>query len=270
MRPIRQKVLVVDDKPALRQMVAGFLSGEGVEVLEATNGLEALLRIKRERPDVVMLDLRMPRLGGLEALRRIRILDPALKVVIMTANPQDIREQATALGAAAVLAKPFERRELLQALRSETTSTAVPAPSAASPLGMQTAIPPSGRPPKILVVDDDPRTGAMLKDFVMQQGYEGQWVTDGAAALRALAQETPHLILLDILMPGLSGLEALPSIRALAPGVPVVMVSGTTDEALARQTLAQGAFDYVVKPVDLRYLAQTVEMALTMAQLGQG
>ena len=130
--------------------------------------------------------------------------------------------------------------------------------------------PPSGRPPKILVVEDDAHTRAMLKDFVIQQGYQGQWVKDGAAALRALTQETPDLILLDILMPGLSGLEALPSIRALAPGVPVVMVSGTPDEALARETLAHGAFDYVVKPVDLHYLAQTVELALTMAQLGQG
>src|SRR5438128_2470692 len=167
MRPARQRVLVVDDKPTVRQMVAAFLGGEGVDVLEATNGLEALLRIKRERPDVVLLDLGIPRLGGLEALRRIRILDPGLKVVILTANPEHIREQATSIGAAAVLG-------------------------------------------------------------------------------------------------------ALPSIRALAPGVPVVMVSGTSDEDLARQTLAQGVFDYVVKPVDLQYLAQTVEMALTMAQLDQG
>ena len=68
----------------------------------------------------------MPRLGGLEALRRIRILDPGLKVVIMTANPEDIREEATSLGAAAVLAKPFERRELLQAFRSETYAHGCP------------------------------------------------------------------------------------------------------------------------------------------------
>jgi CheY-like chemotaxis protein len=268
MRPIRRKALVVDDKPVVRRMVADFLGGEGVEVLEATNGLEALLRIKRERPDVVILDLRMPRLGGLEALRRIRILDPGLKVVIMTTNPQDIREQATSLGAAAVLPKPFERHELLQALRSEPTPTAVPVEPTAPPPAMPTATSPSGRPPEVLIVEDDPHTGAMLKDFVTQQGYAGQWVTDGAAALRALAHGTPGLILLDIHMPGLSGLQALPSIRALAPGVPVVMVSGTTDEEMARQTLAQGAFDYVVKPVDLRYLAQTVEMALTIAQLG--
>lgn len=131
----------------------------------------------------------------------------------------------------------------------------------------QTAKAASGRPQTVLIVEDDPHTGAMLKDFVTELGYVGQWVMDGTAALRALTQEAPDLVLLDILMPGLSGLEALPSIRALAPGVPVIMVSGTTDEELARQALAHGAFDYVVKPVDLPYLAETVELALATSGL---
>ena len=109
----------------------------------------------------------------------------------------------------------------------------------------------------------------MLKDFVTELGYEGQLVADSAAALRALVQGAPDLVLLDILLPGLSGLEALPSIRALAPDVPVIMVSGTTDEERARQALARGAFDYIVKPVDLRYLAETVEVALAMSQLAR-
>lgn len=260
---------MVDNQPAVRQMVAEFLSGEGFETIEATNGLEALLHVKRERLDAVVLDLRMPRLGGLEALTRVRILDPGLKVVIMTVHPEEIREQAALLGAAAVLAKPLEKRELLHALQSETTSTGVPAQSIRPSSARQTPTPASGRPLKVLVIEDDAHTGTMLKDFVTQQGYVGQWVTDGAAGLRALIQETPDLVLLDILMPGLSGLEALPSIRALAPGVPVVIVSGTPDEELARQALAHGAFDYIVKPVDLGYLAETVAIALAMRQLAQ-
>jgi len=67
-----------------------------------------------------------------------------------------------------------------------------------------------------------------------------------------------------ILMPGLSGLDTLPSVRALAPGVPVIMVSGAADEQLGRRALASGAFDYVLKPVDLRHLADIVELALVL------
>src|SRR2546428_13577463 len=120
MRPARQRVLVVTDKPEVHQMVAEFLGGEGFEVIEAINGLEALWHVKGQRPDAVVLDLRTPRLGGLEALRRVLILDPGLKVVVMTVHPEDIPGQAASLGAAAVLAAPFELRELLNAPRSET------------------------------------------------------------------------------------------------------------------------------------------------------
>ena len=250
-------------------MVAAFLGGEGFEVIEAINGLEALWHVKGERPDAVVLDLRTPRLGGLEALRRVLILDPGLKVVVMTVHPEDIREQAVSLGAVAVLAAPFEMRELLNALRSETPPTGVRAQSTGRFSTRPSAPPAPGRPRTVLIVEDDSYTGAMLKDFVTELGYEGQLVADSAAALRALVQGAPDLVLLDILLPGLSGLEALPSIRALAPDVPVIMVSGTTDEERARQALARGAFDYIVKPVDLRYLAETVEVALAMSHLAR-
>jgi len=260
---------VVTDKPEVHQMVAAFLGGEGFEVIGAINGLEALWHVKGERPDAVVLDLRTPRLGGLEALRRVLILDPGLKVVVMTAHPEDIREQAVSLGAAAVLAAPFEMPELLNALRSETRPPGVRAQSTGRVSTRPSATPTPGRPRTVLIVEDDSYTGAMLKDFVTELGYEGQWVADSAAALRALVQGAPDLVLLDILLPGLSGLEALPSIRALAPDVPVIMVSGTTDEERARQALARGAFDYIVKPVDLRYLAETVELALAMSQLAR-
>src|SRR2546425_756101 len=165
MRLPGRKVLVVDDTPTVRQTVGDFLSQEGFEVVEATNGLEALQAVKYERPDAVVLDLRMPRLGGLEALKRMRILDPALTVVIMTAYPEDIREPAASLGAAAVLSKPFEMHELLHALRSETTPRSVTVQPAAPSPASQKATPPSGRSLKVLVIDDDPHTGAMLKEF---------------------------------------------------------------------------------------------------------
>jgi len=89
-------------------------------------------------------------------------------------------------------------------------------------------------------------------------------VNDAAAALRLLLREQPDVVLLDIDMPGLSGVDALPTIRALAPGAAVIMVSGTANTDIARRTLAHGAFDYVVKPVDLEYLARSLEAALAM------
>jgi len=102
----------------------------------------------------------------------------------------------------------------------------------------------------------------MLADLVKTLGCEASCVSDGAAALRAIVETRADVVLLDILMPGLSGLDLLPSLQALAPGVPVIMLSGTADEELGRQALARGAFDYLVKPVDLRRLAEVIDLAL--------
>ena len=74
-------------------------------------------------------------------------------------------------------------------------------------------------------------------------------------------------MLLDIDMPGLSGADALPTIRAMAPRAVVIMVSGTNDESVAKRTLAFGAFDYLVKPIDFDYLVQSLESALAMRAL---
>jgi YesN/AraC family two-component response regulator len=87
-------------------------------------------------------------------------------------------------------------------------------------------------------------------------------------ALRLLGHGAPDAIFLDIDMPGLSGLDALPAIRALAPDAKVVMVSGIHDEAVAKQTLARGAFDYMVKPLDLTYLGRTLDTIRAMSVQG--
>src|SRR5260370_130452 len=78
------KVLVVDDEPDVRDVVGEFLREDGFEVVEAGNGLEALLQVKRLHPDAVMLDLMMPRLGGLDAIKRIHAFDRKIRILVIT------------------------------------------------------------------------------------------------------------------------------------------------------------------------------------------
>src|SRR5436309_15181992 len=123
-----RKALVVDDDADIRDMLAEQLTTHGFEVLTAGNGLEALLHVKRERPAVVVLDVMMPRLGGLEALRRIRAFHPEAKVIIMSGNLHDeVRRQALALGAAGVLEKPVSLPDLLVALGATERPAQTPA-----------------------------------------------------------------------------------------------------------------------------------------------
>jgi DNA-binding response OmpR family regulator len=262
-------VVVADDDPDVRELVAEYLEIHGFEVLQAANGLEALLQVKRMRPGAVVLDLQMPRLGGLDALRRIRAFDPTIAVVVATAETDaDVHRQALAFGAVAVLVKPVAPADLLAALAGATPSSPSPIAVASS---LIEAPSPSGRPAvlaaRVLVVDDDPEVRAMLEEFLTTQGYQPRGAADGATAVREIVQAPPDVVLLDIEMPGFSGIEALPTIRAVAPHVAVIMVSGTNDVELSKRALACGAFDYVVKPIDFAYLARSLETALMMKAL---
>jgi len=112
-----KRVVVVDDDAELRSITSEYLRSHGVEVIEATNGLEALLYFMRSRPAAVVLDLQMPRLGGLDALKRMVAYDPAVHVVVVTGEANaDLRRQAIALGAKAALAKPAAPPDILSAL----------------------------------------------------------------------------------------------------------------------------------------------------------
>ena len=91
---------------------------------------------------------------------------------------------------------------------------------------------------------------------------------DGATAVREVVVSAADVILLDIDMPGLVGVDALPTIRAVAPQTVVIMVSGTTDTETAKRALAYGAFDCVVKPIDFEYLTRSLEAAIITRSVG--
>ena len=116
--------------------------------------------------------------------------------------------------------------------------------------------------PTILVVDDDPEILTLLADVLTDDGYAVRTAVDGAAAIKCLVEHRPDLILLDIDMPRLRGIETLIVIRELAPETTVIMISGIADETEARRALTLGAFDYIPKPFDLTYLHQVIQAAL--------
>ncbi len=114
---------------------------------------------------------------------------------------------------------------------------------------------------KILVVDDEPAIREMLRGFLETKGYGARAAADGEEALRLIHQERPHTVLLDLRMPGLSGLDTLAQIKELDPRIPVILMTGhgTVDAAVAAMKL--GAEDFLTKPVHLADLLRTVESA---------
>jgi len=106
----------------------------------------------------------------------------------------------------------------------------------------------------VLGVDDDDTVQETLRRFLDSKGYDVHTADNGEEALEALERVAPDVMLLDIRMPGMDGLEVLQRVEEEGLEVGVIMISGQADEETARRTLEQGAADYITKPFDLDYL----------------
>jgi DNA-binding response OmpR family regulator len=122
-------------------------------------------------------------------------------------------------------------------------------------------------PARVLVVDDDHATVDLLQEFLVAKGYEVLTAGDGAEALQKVKKERPQMILLDIRMPKLDGLKVLEQLRQIDQEVGVIMITAVTEEETGRKAMELGAFDYIVKPLDLPYLEQSLWDKITMMTL---
>jgi len=123
---------------------------------------------------------------------------------------------------------------------------------------------------RILVVDDEEPVRDVLCEYFESQGFGVEAAPDGEAALAALGRLRPDLVLLDVRMPGIDGVEVLRRIRRADPDVPVIMVTANEDVALAKEMLKLGAFDYVAKPFDFSYLDRGVSEAAETPEPADG
>ena len=116
---------------------------------------------------------------------------------------------------------------------------------------------------RILVVDDEPDVVTILTRYFSDAGFLVDAASHGGDALIAVSQYRPDVVLLDVLMEGLNGVQVLERIRALDPAIRVIMISGSGDSTLRPRAMAMGAFAYVPKPLSLSDLHRQVSAALT-------
>ncbi|RKN85724.1 response regulator [Paenibacillus ginsengarvi] len=116
----KKKVLIVDDQNGIRVLLVEVFSNEGYDTFQASNGKMALEIVRKEPPDLVLLDMKIPGMDGLDILKHIKQIDTSIKVIMMTAYGElDMIKEATDLGALTHFTKPFDIDDLRQAVNSQ-------------------------------------------------------------------------------------------------------------------------------------------------------
>jgi two-component system response regulator HydG len=233
-----KRVLVVDDEASVRMTLAANLELEGYEVVEADSGQRAV-ELVRERPfEVVLTDMRMPGMNGLETFRAIRDLHPGLPVVLMTGFAlEGLLEEGINEGAYAVLRKPF----------SMDLAAKVIARAAESQL--------------ILVVDDAPSVADTLAAALSAAGLRSESVHDGEAAAAIVRDRRVDVCVLDLVMPGKDGVITCEEILLTDPSVVIIAMTAFSAERLIAEVLAKGGYACLRKPFSVTDLIHTIARA---------
>ena len=251
-------ILCVDDDVDVLELLKEYFTEQGFVVLTATNGVEAFLQVKRWQPKAVILDLFMPRLGGIGALGRIKALNPDVVVILVSGmgNALELVTEA-GLSVAGAFTKPLNLTQLSETLAR--SGVAAPATLVAAAAGdpAQAKRPVRAR---VLVVDDELEFRKVLAEYLEDRGFDVIEAQDGEEALLRVPDFHPHIVLMDVMMAGMGGIEALKRIKTAAPETCVIMVTAVEDIDAARGALALGASDYVTKPFSFQYLDSVLEV----------
>jgi GAF domain-containing protein/CheY-like chemotaxis protein/anti-sigma regulatory factor (Ser/Thr protein kinase) len=186
-------VLVIDDDPAVRDLMQRFLSKEGLRMVAAADGKEGLRLAKEVRPDAITLDVLMPGMDGwavLAALKADRVLADIPVIMITIADEKHV---GYALGVADYLTKPIDWKRLTATLQKYQRADSSH---------------------RVLIVEDDARTRTMLRKRLEKQGWPVVEAENGRVALQGLAKSEPGVILLDLMMPEMDGFQFLDHVRA--------------------------------------------------------
>ncbi|HEX9748935.1 MAG TPA: response regulator [Methylomirabilota bacterium] len=254
-------ILCVDDDIDILELLKEYFTEQGFVVLTATNGVEAFLQVKRWQPKAVILDLFMPRLGGIGALGRIKALNPDVVVILVSGmgNALELVTEA-GLSVAGAFTKPLNLVQLSDTLaRSGVVAPAALVAAAGDPAQVKRPV-----RARVLVVDDELEFRKVLAEYLEDRGFDVMEAQDGEEALLRVPDFHPHIVLMDVMMAGMGGVEALKRIKTAAPETCVIMVTAVEDIDSARGALALGASDYVTKPFSFQYLDSVLEVHMLM------
>jgi DNA-binding response OmpR family regulator len=230
----------VDDDRDHAESVADVLEIRGYIPTVAVSGEQGIARFREGDFDIVLMDVKLPGMNGVETFFEFRKIRPAARVLMMTGySVEALVAQAVENGALGVLHKPFAITELLDTL------------DRVKPRGM------------VLVADDDPDFASSIEPILRQNGYVVEIASNGGAALAKAVAPGVNCLILDLRMPLLSGLEVYLKLKETGADLPTIFVTGFVDDNHDTLKRINGfGQELLIKPFDPTHLLHAVEAAI--------
>ena len=232
------KILVVDDNKEFCRNLKDVLEMKDFEVETAHDGFQALELVKQNGFDVVLMDVKMPVMDGLETFKQMKEIIPDIPVILATAYAvEDLIREALREGAFGSLSKPIDFDNLFNIIEDATHKGGL-----------------------LLVVDDDRSLCGNMTDILSKKGYRVSVAYDGKMAIQKTRENDFDLILLDMKLPPLNGLETYLTIRNIRPNVVVIAITGYPSELgnLVQQILERNAYTCLEKPINMDNLMKLI------------
>ena len=215
-KPSQNTILIVDDDPAVADLISDYLSQEGYRIIKAQSGREAIRLAEKYRPFAITLDIIMPEMGGFETLQRLKENPATGDIPVIVVSISEDRKTGFALGKTGYISKPVDRGALL----TEISRIGGPAPDT------------------VMIVDDNEIDRKEMAQIIEDEGISTIVAASGRKCLDIVTESLPDILVLDLMMPEMDGFEVLEKVRSLpeAKAMPVIIVTakGLTPEESKR------------------------------------
>ena len=235
----KANILIVDDDIEMAETLSDILTELGHHVEIANDGFKAIQKVKAQTFDVVLMDIKMPGINGVETCKDVKRIQPKAVVMMMTAySVEDLVAEALKEGAYGVWFKPVEITQVIELVEHSQEKGAL-----------------------ILIVDDDLATCETLTDLLKEKGYSIAHVSSGEEAKRIVKEKDFDIVFIDVRMPVMNGLETYLELRKIRPKIKAIMMTAYHQEEqnLVEEAIEQNIYTCVYKPFDTKKLLKIIE-----------
>lgn len=253
------KILIIEDDQVLSDVLHRKLIKENYEVYTAKDGEEGIKKVEEVKPDLILLDIIMPKKDGFEVMETLKSNNSKIPVVIISNSGQSVEiSKALALGARDYLVKAeFDPEEVVLKVQKVLNVSGKLAGNSVQPqfveeynsAGPSEIVSPEPGAKTILIVEDDQFLRNLCVRKLQKEKFNVLYAVDGEEGLKKIQEQKPDLVLLDILLPGLNGFDIVGAVKnnPEIAHIPIILLSNLGDKSDVDKGLGLGAEDYLIK-----------------------